>query len=106
MSWAPTWPGRCNTTAPNRRGHRRQVRAVDRVTIILMRARFLLPVAVLVAACQAPAVAPPPRPAEGVQFHVGPYTVPAGGELNQCETFHLDDTLLVDGIETWTSERV
>jgi hypothetical protein len=62
--------------------------------------------AVCFAACQSPAIQPPAKPAEGVQFHVGPYTVPAGAELNQCETFHLDDTLLVDGIETWTSEHV
>jgi hypothetical protein len=69
--------------------------------------RWIPALALLLAACQSPALAPPPRPSpQGVQFHVGPFTVPPGGELNQCQTFHLDDTLLVDGIETWTSERV
>lgn len=48
----------------------------------------------------------PPAPASGVQLHVGPWVVQPGQEINRCTTFHLDDEMLVDGIETWTSEHV
>jgi hypothetical protein len=59
------------------------------------------------AGCSTSAIPQPPQPSPaGLQFHVGPYTVAPGAELEECTTFHLDDEVLVDGIETWTSEKV
>lgn len=52
------------------------------------------------------AKAPPPPPASGIQLEVGPFHVPAGEEIFRCTVVKVEDTLLVDAIESFAGDDV
>jgi hypothetical protein len=50
---------------------------------------------------------PPPAPAEGLglQYKVGPFEIPANSEIHKCVTTRIEDSILVNRIESFASEK-
>lgn len=56
---------------------------------------------------EANAAWPPPPPAVdgGIQLHVGPFDVAAGTEIHKCVVQRMEDSLLVNQIESWSTDK-